>query len=243
MTILKIKIYSDFESKEYSINESKIKRDWMDETYKSHAYRCLPLSSINTHGWTINLETDCVVNWNGGPNCEDVKIINGPGVSHVPGGFITFKFPYFFVTDPNYYILCTGQPNYFREDMSPLSGLIRSDWYPSTFNFVWKLHNTGETVFPKGMPIMFFIPYPKDLIDNVEVEVYNNKPIELSEKSKKYSDHIVKSDKKMRESEDPWKEWVGLYRFGKVSEDSDLEVSDANWMPKSKKPRSQQCQK
>jgi hypothetical protein len=220
----------------YSINPSSTKRTWMDDTFKSHAYRCLPLNSANSHGWTINLNEECIVDWNGKDEQGSVKIISGSGEENISGGYVTFKFPFIFTTPEEFYLWCSGQPNYIRSDMSALNAIVRSDWYPSTFQFTWKLHTAGRTVFEKNMPIMFFMPYPKNIID--EVVIYQNK--EETDNKKKiisslYSEYINKSIKRISQSLDPWKEWMGLYRKGKFSENSNQLVQDPMWVPKPSK--------
>jgi len=221
----------------YSISPSSLKRDWMTETYNSHAYRCLPLTSANTHGWTVNLEEDCLVEWNGNNESNSVKIISGPGEENVAGGYVTFRLPYVFSTPKEYYLWCSGQPNYTREDMSPMNAIVRTDWYPSTFQFTWKLNKTGKILFEKGMPLMFFMPYPKNLIDNVEIQMYD---IEINKikkgKTVMYSEYIQRSMTRIKNSSNPWKEWMGLYRKGQYFEDSKKEIEDPLWTPKPSHP-------
>jgi hypothetical protein len=48
------------------IQQSRLKRDWMDETYNKHAYKCLPMSAANVNGWELVLQQDVVVQWDGG---------------------------------------------------------------------------------------------------------------------------------------------------------------------------------
>jgi hypothetical protein len=87
------------------------------------------------------------------------------------------------------------------------------------------------------MPIMFFMPYPKDLIDNVQINVYNTeKDIKKKTISGLYSEYIDKSSKRIQKSKDPWKEWMGLYRKGKYSEKSKQLVEDPLWVPQPSKP-------
>ena len=57
------------------IVQSRLKRDWMDNTYKKHAYQCLPVTTANVHGWDLILPQDVVVQWDGGNN--NVKILSG----------------------------------------------------------------------------------------------------------------------------------------------------------------------
>ena len=71
------------------IVQSRIKRDWMDNTYKKHAYQCLPMTAANVHGWELILPQDVVVQWEGGNN--NVKILSGEeymGRTFVYGGII-----------------------------------------------------------------------------------------------------------------------------------------------------------
>jgi len=222
----------------YSINPSGIKRYWMDNTQNSHAYRCLPMTAVNSHGWTINLEEECIVDWDGTDQQESVKVVSGPGEENVAGGFVTFRFPYIFSTPKDYYLWCSGQPNYARDDMIPLNAIVRTDWYPATFQFTWKLTRPGRVVFEKGMPIMFFMPYPKNLIDNVRLETYNVEPsVKEMKKARMYGEHVMNTYRNIQNSKDSWKEWMGLYRKGKYSEDSAQLVEDAMWTPKPQQPK------
>lgn len=221
----------------YSINPSNTKRDWMDATANSHAYRCLPMTTINSHGWTVNLEKECVVEWDGTDNPKSVRIIRGPGEENVAGGFVTFRLPYVFRTPADYYLWCGGQPNYKRNDMVALDAIVRADWYPSTFQITWKLLKPGRIVFEKGMPIMFFMPYPKNIIDSVNIELYDLEPDDKEAiMSNEYGKYIFRSSIKIKRSPDSWKEWMGLYRKGKYSQKSEALVEDAMWTPKPSKP-------
>ncbi|MGH7565243.1 MAG: DUF6065 family protein, partial [Gemmatimonadota bacterium] len=51
------------------------RRDWMDATGGHFAYRCLPLSIANAHGWVICSGSGFEVEWNGGKGAEDVQIL------------------------------------------------------------------------------------------------------------------------------------------------------------------------
>ena len=47
------------------IRQSSPRRDWMDETFRKHAYKCLPVTSANVHGWELLLQQDVVIQWDG----------------------------------------------------------------------------------------------------------------------------------------------------------------------------------
>src|ERR1019366_6710170 len=49
-------------------------RAWMDVFTNRHAYRCLPLSIANTHGWELLVPAAFEVEWNGGENIADLPV-------------------------------------------------------------------------------------------------------------------------------------------------------------------------
>ena len=48
------------------IRPAPAKRDWMDGTPESFAYRCLPLNIANAHGWELLNPCAFDACWNGG---------------------------------------------------------------------------------------------------------------------------------------------------------------------------------
>jgi hypothetical protein len=51
--------------REAMIRTAQPKREWMDETFESFAYRCLPLSIANAHGWEILSPATFAAVWDG----------------------------------------------------------------------------------------------------------------------------------------------------------------------------------
>src|SRR5437016_3612793 len=49
-------------------------RQWMDRFPDQHAYRCLPLSIANAHGWHVLCPAPVEIEWNGGPAVADIKV-------------------------------------------------------------------------------------------------------------------------------------------------------------------------
>ena len=62
------------------IRQSRPRRDWMDESYKKHAYKCLPLTSANTHGWEVLLQQDVTVILDG--PLDIPRIVDGQTIPH-----------------------------------------------------------------------------------------------------------------------------------------------------------------
>ncbi len=62
------------------IRQCRPRRDWMDESYKKHAYKCLPLTAANTHGWEVILQQDVTVildDWETIP-----RVLEGQTITH-----------------------------------------------------------------------------------------------------------------------------------------------------------------
>lgn len=49
-------------------------RQWMDDFPDRHAYRCLPLSIANAHGWEVLCPAPIEIEWNGGPAAADLEV-------------------------------------------------------------------------------------------------------------------------------------------------------------------------
>lgn len=204
------------------IRQSRPRRDWMDDTYNKHAYKCLPLTTANVCGWEMQLQQDVVVQWDGGNSVP--RVLTGEHVIHtvdgqkytrpvvIPSiiGIISFATGWTVNTPPGYSTWISGSPNYFVDGAVPLTASLPTHWWPDEWNMNWKITKENTpVVFPKGMPFMFFQFYPDSLLPDVEfaVENYWDKP-ELMEKRKSYG------DAKMQKLQDePWT-WMGSIRTG-----------------------------
>src|SRR3954447_909665 len=56
------------------IRPAPAKRDWMDATAESFAYRCLPLNIANAHGWELLNPRGFNAIWNGGSDTGAVTV-------------------------------------------------------------------------------------------------------------------------------------------------------------------------
>ncbi|MCP5115755.1 MAG: hypothetical protein GY953_33420, partial [bacterium] len=91
---LKLECYL-LEGAEIDIRPAEGRRRWMDETGGRVAYRCLPLTIANTHGWVICCARGFGAVWNGGKDPRDVEVIpaeDGDPVAsgHFGSGILTF---------------------------------------------------------------------------------------------------------------------------------------------------------
>jgi len=151
-------------------------RYWMDMTDNRHAYRCTPLTVANTSGWELLSPRSFMATWNGGPRREDISLVPLDGMgnlsnlvsSHFRHGILTFYTGYLFRTDPGWGIFCRGVPNSSKDGITPLDGLIETDWLPFGFTMNWQFTRPGRVTFIQGEPFCFIMPMPHLTLDVIE---------------------------------------------------------------------------
>lgn len=152
-------------------------REWMDQTAQKYAYRCLPLRVANTHGWEICADAAFEARWDGADDIGGVQIrarragFVAPA-SHFGHGVLTIQFHWLFRTEPRQVGLwVTAAPNWPKDGLAPLSGLVETAWAPFTFTMNWKFTRPGKWVrFEEGEPICFFFPIDYVAIETASVE-------------------------------------------------------------------------
>lgn len=148
-------------------------REWMDGTYQAFAYRCLPVNIANQNGWWITCPSGIEVYWYGSAAKNDVEIrfLDAPHPyvsSHFGNGIVTFRVPYLFRTPPGINLWVKGPSNWPKDGISPLEGLVETDWATSTFTMNWKITRTNEWIrFAKGEPFCQIVPVPRGVIDGL----------------------------------------------------------------------------
>jgi hypothetical protein len=168
----------------YQIHESaprlvagRSDRAWMDATDRRFAYRCLPLSIANSMGWEILTPFRVVAEWNGRTGLSDIAIAADEqetdqlASSHFGHGILTFHTGYLFRTDPGVAIWARGAPNWPKDGIAPLDGVIETDWLNFTFTMNWQFTRPGRIVFEKDEPFCFITPIEYRALDTVEPEI------------------------------------------------------------------------
>jgi len=148
-------------------------RAWMDDTPESFAYRCLPLNIANAHGWEVLSPCAFDAVWNGEPGPEAVTIRpeSGAEPSRVPvslfgQGVVTFHIEGILRTPPGWNLWVGGSPNRAKDGISPLTGVIETDWSPFTFTMNWRFTRPDHRVrFDALEPICFFFPVQRAAIE------------------------------------------------------------------------------
>lgn len=160
------------------IEQAPVDRQWMDETTSGYAYRCLPMTYANRHGWCIRLVEDVVVTWDGNIYAEGTTIHSGRmqnglrfADNGTGNGIVTFHLNAIPRTSSEWNLWIMGAPNLVIPGASALSGVVESDWVFTSPTSNWKLTDPGRTVtFKKGDPVLFFIPIHKTEMESFTLE-------------------------------------------------------------------------
>jgi hypothetical protein len=153
-------------------------REWMDKAHQRFPYRCLPLVIANSFGWDILNPLPFSAYWNGGPLPSDVKILfpaqkksNVPQ-AHFGSGVLTFTLGHLFKTPPNINLYVKGPPNYPKDGIIPLEGIVETDSAPATFtmNYLFTRKNS-EVVFEAGEPYCRVFPIPRFMTEVLHPEL------------------------------------------------------------------------
>lgn len=148
-------------------------RAWMDASSEAFAYRCLPMDIANAHGWEILAPAGFSAVWLGGPRKEDVLIKPDSGTPHGGApvsafgeGTITFHVNGIFRTPLGWNLLVTGSPNWAKDGIAALTGIIETDWSPYTFTMNWRFTRRGRWVrWEAGEPICFLMPVQRGALE------------------------------------------------------------------------------
>ncbi len=163
--------------KAFAIRPATTRRQWMDETTNKFAYRCLPLTMANGHGWELLSQCSFEALWTGGHSLQSMAVVRlgGEGElpwSHFGEGVLTFSPGYLFRTDEPFNLYVSGPPNIRKDGIVPLTGIVETNWNPFTFTMNWLFTRPGVPVrFEEGEPVCQVFPVPKTLVEEVEPEI------------------------------------------------------------------------
>jgi hypothetical protein len=159
------------------------KRDWMDATPEAYAYRCLPLTIANSHGWEVLNPMGFSAEWNGKVGKEAIALAFDDDkpmptasyvkpMSHFGAGVLTFELPFILKTPPGWSLMVTGPLNRPKDAIAALTGVIETDWSPYTFTMNWLFTRAQTKIrFAPGEPIAHFFPVRRGQLERIEPEV------------------------------------------------------------------------
>jgi hypothetical protein len=219
-TITFYRIYEN--ESEVRLNRSPRTRDWMENTSDKYAYRCLPLTIANQHGWCVYLNREVTVVWNGHRNKHGIEVMDGTQQvgSYFGEGIVTFHVNHIVRTPPEYNLYISGAPNFFKDNVQALTGIYESSWAAQSFTMNWKIMTPNIPVtFGLEDPICFFFPVPRKLVEEFNVDV---KHISSDPELHRQHDLFCKSREdhanRLESGELPYGDWQKHYFQGKYTD-------------------------
>jgi len=151
------------------------KRDWMDQTFEAHAYKCFPVSLTNQLGWGISFPEDISFIWDGITDStpEHVKILSGEKYAYAgrANATISFNTGIMFKTDENSTLMSMPVPNLFIDGATPFTTLISTSFYRGELPAAWMITKANEIITIKaGTPVIAVMPINLDSINNSEMQ-------------------------------------------------------------------------
>lgn len=153
-------------------------REWMSNTDRHFAYRCLPLQIANQSGWLILNNFAITATWSGLDNIDAVNIEYRKGYSpplvrsHFGYGILTWNLPFLFRTPKEFNLLVRGPANYPKDGVYPLEGVVETDWSSATFTMNWRLTRPNLPVrFEVDEPICMIVPQRRGELEQFQPEI------------------------------------------------------------------------
>lgn len=143
-------------------------------------HRCLPLKIASQAGWFVLNNRSFHATWDGSAAIRSsVEIVPlDEGDDHIMAdnqfghGILTFSIPYLFRTPPGYNLLVRGPANWPKDGVSPLEGVVETDWTVASFTMNWKLTRPNHPVlFEEGEPICMIVPQKRGELESFGPEV------------------------------------------------------------------------
>ena len=160
----------------WTLEPAKLQRDWMDQSIRRSAYRCLPMAMANQAGWMVGCPATFKARWTAAKPDAPVKITysdekdarGGSVASMFGSGIVSFILPWLFRTSSGIGLWVRGPANMPKSDCMALKGLVETDWSPYPFTMNWKINKPKIDVwFKKGEPICMLTPFPMGLLEDV----------------------------------------------------------------------------
>lgn len=170
----RLKVYKTRGNDSANISQLPVKRDWMDETYEAHAYRCFPVTLTNSLGWGLSFPEDISFVWDGisDTSPDHVKILSGEKYVHPnrANGTISFNTGLLFKTEQDVTMLQTPVPNMFWEGAQAFSTLISTSFFSGEIPCAWRITKPMSVITIKAnQPFISLIPISLSGLQDSEV--------------------------------------------------------------------------
>ena len=161
-----------------NISKFDIKREWMDNTFKGHAYHCFPIGLANQLGWSLSFPEDISFIWDGisDSSPDHVKVISGNQYVYTEraNATISFKTGIVLKTDSDISLLHMPSPNFFIDGVQAFTTLISSSFYEFEFPCAMMITKPNETITIKAnQPVISILPINLNYIQGSELFINN----------------------------------------------------------------------
>jgi hypothetical protein len=179
---------------------ANVDRFWIDITTGGWARRCLPLLIANQAGWHLLNEDPFEVRWTGNNdlNCLDFRFpkrrTSRSPLNMVGYGIISWTPPLLFRTPPGINLWVRGPANCPKHGITPLEGIVETDWLPYPFTINWKITKRRERIrFEQDEPICLITPVRRYEVDHFKPVIRN-----LDSDQELAADYRVWHDRRVR---------------------------------------------
>ena len=193
-----------------SINALSVKRDWMDETWESHAYHCFPISLTNQLGWGISFPEDITFIWDGisDSSPDHVKILEGNEYAYSgrANATVSFNTGIMFKTEEDTSLLTIPTPNQILDGIMPFTTIISTSFFWGELPCALRVTRPNVEITIKANTSIFSIfPINLEEINNSEINFQNTNSIpKQHEGMENYSNVIYDMNRKGK--------WSNFYR-------------------------------
>lgn len=156
-----------------------VKREWMDETWEAHAYKCFPVSLTNQMGWGISFPEDITFIWDGISDStpDHVKILSGEKYAYAErsNATVSFNTGTTFKTDENYSLLTMPVPNSFTDGYQPFTTIMSSSFYSGDLSCAIRVTRPNvEITIKANTPVFCIVPIDLTSLQDSEIELLDS---------------------------------------------------------------------
>jgi hypothetical protein len=194
-----------------NISQLPIKREWMEKTVDSHAYKCFPVTLTNSLGWGLSFPEDISFIWDGVSDtyAGHVKVLQGEKyvTNERSNATISFNTGLVFKTKQDVSILQIPVPNLFLDGVSPFSTIISTSFFSGPLPSAWRITKPNSVITIKAnTPFISIIPISLTQLQNSTVTVMPGNMLDqkLENLGEDYSNAISELNMKGR--------WSNFYR-------------------------------
>lgn len=165
------------------IKPLSVNRDWMDETYKAHAYKCFPVSLTNQLGWGLSFPEDITFIWDGisDHSADHVKILEGNKYCSPARGNATISFEtgILLKTEEDTTIVIMPVPNQFIDGATAFTASISTSFFSAPLPAAWRITRANVPITIKAnTPFISIVPMSLKNINNSSIIFRNPSTME-----------------------------------------------------------------